>query len=275
MKRITAIVLGLVLALPAAAEEVDRTVDAARDGHVHISNISGSVAVSGWSNTEVRVTGELGRSVEELIVERNGDKVTVKVKVPSEEQPRYQERPLYPGSGEASSVDVGTVSADIVVEGVLGEQRLEAVSGDIQTEADNADIAAGTVSGDVTIRGEGKDAETRTASVSGDLSLYRLAGNVEAESVSGDLIIDKGSFDRATFNVVNGDIIFESELRGGGRLSVEAVNGEVDLEFAGDISAQFDIDTFNGDIVNCFGPEPKRTSKYAPGMELSFTGGQG
>ena len=274
MKRITAIVLGLVLAAPVAAEEVDRTIDAARDGHVHISNISGSVAVSGWSNSEVRVTGEIGRNVEELIVERNGDKVTVKVKVPRKSG-RGIESDLYIQVPEASSVDVGTVSADIEVEGVLGEQRLEAVSGDIETEADDADIAAGTVSGDVTIKGAGKDAETRAASVSGDLSLFRLAGNVEAESVSGDLIIDEGSFDRASFSVVNGDIMFNSELRRGGRLSVEAVNGEVGLEFAGDISAQFDIDTFNGDIDNCFGPEPKRTSKYAPGMELSFSEGNG
>ena len=50
-----------------AAEEVSRTMDAAADGHVHISNISGSVSVSGWSRNEVEVTGEIGPKVEELI----------------------------------------------------------------------------------------------------------------------------------------------------------------------------------------------------------------
>ena len=34
-------------------------------------------------------------------------------------------------------------------------------------------------------------------------------------------------------------------------------------------------ETFNGDIDNCFGPEARRTSKYAPGRELSFTAGDG
>ncbi len=53
------------------------------------------------------------------------------------------------------------------------------------------------------------------------------------------------------------------------------MNGEVDLQFAGKLSGQFDIDTFNGDIDNCFGPKPRRTSKYAPGMELSFSEGDG
>ena len=31
----------------------------------------------------------------------------------------------------------------------------------------------------------------------------------------------------------------------------------------------------NGDIDNCFGGKPERTSKYTPGWELSFTEGDG
>ena len=274
MKKLTAIVLGLVLAAAAAAEEVNRSLDASPDGDVHISNISGSVNVNGWSRDEVEVTGTIGPKVEELIFERSGNKVTIKVKVPKKSG-RGVESHLTVRVPENSSIDVGTVSADIEVTGVRGEQKLEAVSGDIETECDGADVSAGTVSGDVVVRGKGKDTETHSASVSGDVDLYKLAGEVYAESVSGDLVIDDGSFDRASFNVVNGDIMFRSELRSGGKLKAETVNGEVDLHFAGNIAGQFDIDTFNGDIDNCFGPKPRRTSKYAPGMELSFTEGDG
>jgi len=274
MKRLIAIILGLVLATPVAAEEVDRTLDAAADGSVHISNISGSVTVEGWSRDQVKVTGTIGPKVEELIFERDGDRITIKVKVPRKSG-RGVESDLFVQVPAGSSIDVGTVSADIDVEGVRGEQKLEAVSGDIETESDAADVSAGTVSGDVIVKGKGKDAETHGASVSGDVGFYNLAGEVSAESVSGDIDIDDGSFDRAGFNVVNGDITFRSELRSGGKLSAEAVNGEVDLQFSGDVSGQFDVDTFNGDIDNCFGPKPRRTSKYAPGMELSFQEGNG
>jgi len=274
MNRLIAIVLGLALAASAAAEDVNRTLDAAADGHVHISNISGSVTVVGWSRDQVEVTGKIGPKVEELIVERSGDKITIKVKVPRKSG-RGVESDLHVRVPERSSLDVGTVSADIDVTGVRGEQKLEAVSGDIETESDAADVTAGTVSGDVVIRGKGKDAETHSASVSGDVELHELAGEVFAESVSGDLIIEDGSFDRASFNVVNGDIVFRSELRKGGKLKAETVNGEVNLRFAGNISGQFDIDTFNGGIDNCFGPKAQRTSKYAPGMELSFSEGDG
>lgn len=274
MKRLMAIVLGLALAASAAAEDVNRTLDASPDGYVHISNISGSVTVAGWSRDQVEVTGKIGPKVEELIVERSGDKITIKVKVPRKSG-RGVESELHVRVPERSSLDVGTVSADIDVTGVLGEQKLEAVSGDIETECDGADVTAGTVSGDVVIRGKGEDAETHSASVSGDVGLYELAGEVFAESVSGDLIIEDGSFDRASFNVVNGDIDFRSELRKGGKLKAETVNGEVNLRFVGNVSGQFDIDTFNGGIDNCFGPKAQRTSKYAPGMELSFSEGDG
>lgn len=272
MKRLTVFALGVLLAMPVVAEEVDRTIDAATDGHVHVSNISGSVTINGWSRDQVEVTGEIGRNVEELIVERDGDKVTIKVKVPKKGG-RGIESDLYIKLPVASSIDVGTVSADIDVTGVLGDQELNTVSGDVTTEVDDRDVSAGSVSGDVEITGQGKDAETHGNTVSGDVTLIRVAGNAAAESVSGDVLVEGGSFDRAQFNTVNGDVLFRAELRRGGKLGAETVNGEVELQFVGEISARFDIETFNGDIDNCFGPKPQRTSKYTPGKELSFQEG--
>jgi len=98
---------------------------------------------------------------------------------------------------------------------------------------------------------------------------------MEAESVSGSVTIEAGSFERIYFETVNGDLTFSGELLSGGKIAAESVNGDVDLDFDGDVSASFDIETFNGDIDNCFGPEPERTSRYAPGLELSFSQGDG
>jgi DUF4097 and DUF4098 domain-containing protein YvlB len=274
MKKLYVIALETLLPLAAMAEEIDRTLDAAADGSVHISNISGSVKVDGWNRDEVQVKGFLGRNVEELIFDRDGDRITIKVKVPKKGS-RDIKSDLRVSVPRESSIDVATVSADIEVEGVRGYQKLEAVSGDIDTEAFESDVRAGTVSGDVEVRGQGEDTETHGNSVSGDVVFYRLSGQVTAESVSGDIEIDGGAFDRAGFNTVNGDIEFVAELRSDGKLTAETVNGEVDLNFQGTVSGRFDIDTFNGDISNCFGPKPERTSRYAPGQELSFQEGNG
>jgi DUF4097 and DUF4098 domain-containing protein YvlB len=274
MKKLYVMALATLVPLAAMAEEVDRTLDAAADGSVHISNISGSVKVDGWNRDEVQVKGFLGRNVEELIFDRDGDRITIKVKVPKKGS-RDIKSDLRVSVPRESSIDVATVSADIEVEGVRGYQKLEAVSGDIDTEAFESDVRAGTVSGDVEVRGQGEDTETHGNSVSGDVVFYRLSGQVTAESVSGDIEIEGGAFDRAGFNTVNGDIEFVAELRSDGKLTAETVNGEVDLDFQGTVSGRFDIDTFNGDISNCFGPKPERTSRYAPGQELSFQEGNG
>ncbi len=274
MNRLVSTILACLISVAVFAEDVDRTVDASADGHVDVSNIAGSVKVTGWSQNTVKVTGTLGRNVEELIVERDGDKVFIKVKVPKRGG-RGIDSDLNINVPQNSSIDIGTVSADIDVIDVTGEQGLHTVSGDVNTEHTGADIAAESVSGDVEVTGDNADGEVSGSSVSGDVRLIRIAGSVKAESVSGDVAVDEGSFDRANLETVTGELSFAGELRKGGKLTVDTVNGDVEVEFSGDVSAKFDVDTFNGDIRNCFGPKAERTSKHAPGWELEFTEGGG
>jgi DUF4097 and DUF4098 domain-containing protein YvlB len=273
-KTIITISLACLLTATAFAEEVDRTIDASSDGHVDVSNISGSVTVHGWTRDSVEVTGTLGRNVEELILERDGDKVVIKVKVPKRGG-RGIESDLRISVPQNSSLDVGAVSADIDVTDITGEQSLHTVSGDVTTEYTGGDMTAESVSGDVEISGNNADGEVSASTVSGDVTLFRVSGKVEAESVSGDVVVDEGSFDRAELGTVNGEVIFQGELRDDGKLSVETINGSVEIDFVGDVSARFSIDTFNGGINNCFGPKAERTSKYAPGWELEFSEGDG
>lgn len=274
MKKLTVLILFCLLLSPALAEEVDRTLDAAADGQVDISNIAGSVKVNGWSRNAVEVTGTLGPKVEELIFERDGDTVTIKVKVPKNSG-RGIDSDLRISVPENSSIDVSAVSADIYVADVQGEQQLNTVSGDVKTEAAGKDIVARSVSGDVEVSGTKSDIDMEASTVSGDVTLFRIAGEVSAESVSGNVIVDEGAFDRVELSTVNGQVLFEATLREGGKLEAETVNGDVDIDFVGAVSARIDISTFNGRIRNCFGPEAERSSKYSPGWSLEFTAGDG
>lgn len=264
----------LAIAVTAQAREVDESIDAAPDGQVEIINISGSVEVFGWSRDRVEVKGDLGDKVEELILERNGDKVLVKVKVPRNNSNNISSD-LVVRLPEDSSIDVSTVSADITVEDVAGEQMLHTVSGDVVTRSFGGDVSAQSVSGDIDVTGNGDDAETQANTVSGDVTVTNASGSVAAEVVSGDILVNDGSFERVSLNSVNGELDFQAGLRAAGRLTAESVNGDVDIRFEGSVNARFDIETFNGDINNCFGPRAERTSKYAPGWELRFTEGDG
>lgn len=276
MKKLAFIVLCALFASNATAKEVNETLDAARDGRVIVSNLAGSIEISGWDRNAVEVRGELGEDVDAFIFERDGREVLIKVKAPERSWGRKDvSSELVIKVPAGSSLEVATVSADIDIEDVRGEQDLQSVSGDIRTEAFTADINAQTVSGDVDVDGDGKEGEWDLSSVSGDITAVDLAGDVEAEVVSGDIDIMGGAFDRVRMETVNGDIVFVASLKKGGKLDAESVNGGVEILFIGSVSARFDIETFNGRIRNCFGPKPKRADQYAPGWELSFSEGGG
>lgn len=277
MKRLVIVSAGLLLAAQANAEEVNETLDAAADGTVEIYNTSGSVTVEGWSQNAVEVTGTLGEEVEKFIFERKGDTVVVKVKPIHGKRSGSRSTSSYitVRIPQKSAIEVATVSADIDVGAVEGEQELQTVSGDIETKAFMAEVEAETVSGSIDLVGSNMDSETELSTVSGSISVRDVSGRIDTESVNGWVGIGGGSFSDAAMETVNGRIEFKSNLRERGDLDIETVNGKVVVNFVGSLSAEIDVNTFNGHINNCFGPKPERTSKYAPGWELSFTEGGG
>lgn len=270
------VVAALFTAAVSMAADVDRTLDADKNANVFINNLAGEVEVSGWKQNRVQLSGEIGEDVEELIFERDGKDIIIKVKMPNKRRGNVKVTSyLKIKVPMNSSLEISTVSADITVDGVQGELDLQSVSGNIHAEAFAADIDAESVSGDVSIKGNGKDADWNLTSVSGNVRAENISGEVLAEVVTGRINVSGGSFDRVSLETVNGKIEFTGNLRRDGRLDAESVNGAIDVEFTGDVSARFDIESFNGGIHNCFGPKSERTRRHGPGKELSFIEGKG
>ena len=274
MKRTIILLASLVFCTAYADEEVNQSLDADPAGKVIISNTSGSIEVKGWDRNVVEVTGEIGAGVKELIFKRDGKEIVIKVKIP-----RFNVRDasadLVIHLPEKSAIEVATVSANIEVEGVLGSQELQAVSGDVTAEVFSGDIDIATVSGDISVSGDLKVIDAELASVSGDMQITKLSGELDAATVSGDLQVTGGSFSDVGVETTSGDMSFESGLMAGGKLSAESVSGRVSAVFSGKVDAEFNVETFNGRIKNCFGPKAERSSEYGPGMELKFTEGDG
>ena len=277
MNRMVWIITGLLLAVPVSAEEINETLDASAEGNVEIYNTAGSVTVEGWSRNAVEVTGTLGEEVDEFLFERKGDTVVVKVNPKKGKNSGRRSTSSYitVRVPQQSSLEVASISAEIDVEGVTGEQELQSVSGKVATRAFAADIEVETVSGRIDVAGSGQDIEAELTTVSAGIEVRDLSGVIDRQSVNGKLDIGVGSFSDVSMETVNGRIDFNSNLRNGGDLDIETVNGKVVVNFVGGVSADFDVNTFNGRINNCFGPKPERTSEYAPGWELSFTEGGG
>ena len=272
-----ALVTGLALTASNALaddSEINKSAPADPAGQVQVSNTSGEVTVSGWDRNEVEVTGELGEGSEKLEFETSGKLTRIKVVLPKKSH-SADDTDLYIKIPAGSSLSVNTVSADIAVTGVRGAQRLQAVSADISTEARSEDVECKTVSGDITVQGQGNPALVTITTVSGDAQVDNVAGEVNGNTVSGNFDFGLGETTRSRLRSTSGDLTIRGKLSSDARIDAESISGDVRLDLVGKPNAEFDVSSFNGEIRNCFGPKPVRTDEYAPGRELRFREGSG
>ncbi len=258
----------------ASAEDIDERNSADPNGHVHVSNTAGTVTVIGWGEDEIEVTGTLGEGTRGLEFKREGRHTTIKV--------LYQRGSHRSGSShlvvhvpEHSELSVNGVATDIEVTGVQGVQRLETISGEITAETFASDLEAKSVSGDMVIHGHGYESLLTVSTVSGDTEISGVAGELETTTVSGDVEIEAGKITRARLRTTAGDVEISGDLVSGGRIDCESINGEITVKLTDGANLDVDIETFNGDIENCFGEKVERKSRYGPGRLLRFSRGDG
>ena len=219
------LLLGASAAAGASSDRTfERVVAAQPHGVVDISNVAGSIEVSGWDRQEVSVRAELETGVEHVDVSSDGGRTTIKVVLPHSAS--HGEAELHVQIPKDSELDVSAVSADIKVSGVLGVQRLNAVSGDVTAEIAGSDVDAKTVSGEVRLKGHGQAARLHVSSVSGDLRLEHGAGDLEAGTVSGTMVVSLDSARSVRTRSTSGDLRFEGKLTHGATFDASTVSGD-------------------------------------------------
>ena len=238
-------ILGMALLLMAvgpvaASQTVNESVDVGRRASISIENIAGSVRVVGSSGSTVEISGTLGDDVEELLVEKHGNRLEISVELPEGDHHRDldADADLVIHVPFDSELEVETISATIEVSDVRGEMSLESISGSIDVDGELGAIELSTISGEI---------------------------NVAAGS----------SLQEGSFESISGSIECAADLSDNGEFDFETVSGNITLSAPRGFSAEWEIETFSGAIANVFGPEAERTSKYAPGKELNFTTGGG
>jgi hypothetical protein len=273
-----ALALGLACAATIAragdSTTINKRAPADPAGQVEVSNTSGSVTVAGWNRNEVEVTGELGEDTDRLEFVSSGKLTRIKVILPNRSG-HSDGSDLVIHIPAASSLSVNTVSADIGISGVRGSQRLQSVSADIETESGTEDVECKTVSGDVTVNGNGKPGMLTITTVSGDAQVAHVGGEINGNTVSGNFTFGLADMTRSRLRTTSGDMSLSGRLLPDSRIDVESISGDVRLDLQNNPDAEFDVSSFNGEIRNCFGPKAVRTDEYAPGRELRFREGSG
>jgi putative adhesin len=274
--RLSLALLLLASAVARAADDktFDQQVAAQPRGVVEISNVAGSIEVSGWDRSEVSVHAELDSGAERVEVSGEGARTTVKVIIPHTSSHGGEVR-LKVKIPKDSELDVSAVSAEVSTSAVLGVQRLSAVSGNITAELGGSDVELKTVSGDLRAKGHGQPARLHLTTVSGDVDLEHAAGDLEASTVNGTLVVSLDSARGVRARTTSGDLRFEGKLNRGATLEASTVSGDLNVRASADGGYAYEVSSFSGEITDCFNAAAEHTSKYAPGSRLEGTRGEG
>jgi len=251
-----------------AGGPVDERWDIDSNAAISIENIAGEIEIEGWDRNEARLTGELGKSVDELEIKATQSSLQINVLNKNERNVDSTKLKLMVPHG--ASIIASAVSADIGVSN-LDNEKLTAtsVSGDVKVKASSHRVSIESVSGDVEFGGQTE--RISAESVSGDLVLSGISGEITASAVSGDMVLRAGAIESAKLETVSGDIKVYGEVSAKGRLSGESMSGDVFIYLPASQSGLFKAQSFSGRIQSDYGSVEH--AKHGPGSHLKHTSG--
>ena len=146
-----------------------------------------------------------------------------------------------------ASIEVRTVSGDVLVSDIGGSARAETVSGDVVATGLAQVAALRSVSGDVRATGLSSDGAVSFNSVSGDITITKLkAKTATFETVSGHARVDGCDCGGMQSSSVSGDVGYTGTLVKGGRYVFNSHSGDIVLVTPSGF--ELDAATFSGDI---------------------------
>lgn len=271
MKTFALIVTALWASAGWAGVDINESREVDSNALIRVSNVKGSISVSGWSRNEVRITGELGRGSEKLDIRGDGQHLEIEVKLPRNAR-NIEESELELMVPEGASLELEGVSADIDVKDVGGERvYVNTVSGEADVSTTAREVEVRTVSGDAQL--ESDSLRTTLNTVSGDLTASGPVGELDITTVSGDVELRASDLSRARFETVSGDLELDVSLAKNARIQVESLSGDLDLFLPEDHTASCEAQSFSGNIRSDFGQVTNE--KYGPKKSLDYQVGDG
>jgi hypothetical protein len=273
--------LGVILVSTVAATaqsqvKVERGLRLDADGSVRISNLVGSVRVTGWNRDSVALHAVLpkgdkvfmggGRQGMKMFVEplndRNPQPTRLDVMVPAR-----------------AKVWVKTATAEIEVSGVTGELDLYVVGGKIRVTGTPSELNAEAIDGDIEVNG--KPGWLRAKSASGTVTFNGSSGDASISTVSGGITVNSvpaegnGKFERAKLETVTGPIRFNADIQRGAAIDFSTHSGALEIAIPRRTGADFEVASIAGSITNNLNFTRPVKGRYGRGSELVMTNSSG
>jgi len=276
---VTPLLLALSIGQAFASTPINLSKDIRPNAKINIDNVKGEVTVTAWDKNQIQVSGTLGDGARPLQIE--GDDREVDLKVEGDENKgkwfswgndtRMQPTVLNIRVPKAVEVEINVVSAPVSIDGLDGGKvTVESVSGRIRANLHSPEVSMQTVSGTIDLAGKTGKADLQT--VSGDITAPAVADKIEGQTVSGRMTIGGGPWKEANFSTVSGDTQISGGPTRDGKLTVDAMSGDVQLQLPANTAARLEASTFSGDLRSDFGTV---STGDGPGKELKTTIGGG
>jgi DUF4097 and DUF4098 domain-containing protein YvlB len=240
------------------------------DGSVRISNLVGSVRVTGWDKDSLIIRGTVAKGDQFFAGGgHSGAKGFVEAADQRNPGPSHLEV-LVP---RRAKVWIKTATADITVSGVQGQLDLYVVGGTIRVTGNPSELNAEAIDGEIEVNGS--PAWLRAKSASGNVTLKGTSRDMTLSSVTGGISVTGGRFERAKLETVAGAVRFAGDVEPAGTLDIDTHSGAVDLAFPPKASADLEIVTIAGGIKNSLSSRRPVPGRYGRGSELTGSIGNG
>jgi DUF4097 and DUF4098 domain-containing protein YvlB len=230
----------LLLAAVAVQQQTDTTVSVPKGARLELDAHAGSIRVTTWNRSDVRVRAEHG-SRDQVTVDVRGTVVKVEANR-RYGMPAFVEYDLTVPQGMA--LELGGVDTEITVEGTVGNVTASSVEGGITIRGAGGEVQANSVEGDITV--VGGVGSVKVTGVDGEIRISDARGNVTVETVDGDITLENIEADRVDAGTVDGVVMYRGVIRDGGQYRFTSHDGDVTLAVPERINATISVATFEG-----------------------------
>jgi DUF4097 and DUF4098 domain-containing protein YvlB len=260
--------VGLLLAVPAAADRVEESLDVEPGEILEVRVPSGNVEIETHGEDRVEIHGRVTGLID-LVVERDGGRVRVfteKRGLPFAFG-RVELRVRVP---EEFGVDIVTSGGHVEVEELQGPVDAETsggridlsqIEGDVRVRTSGGSIELREIEGDVkaftsggSIRGSEIEGRIDVGTSGGSIRLRDVSGAAEAETSGGSIEVRFAEAAPARLRTTGGTIEVELLLDEGYDVDAHSVGGKVELDDGFVTSGRRDSDRFVG-TLNGGGPQ--------------------
>lgn len=244
-------------------EKFSKTEALVKDGRVTITNFSGSIAVKSWAKEEVLIEAtkvaeassldkaKQNAALVTIEIGKNGNVVQIQTKYPERTRninvsvsyqltiPAGASIKVRSFSGSVEASDIGGAFEGNITS---GKTELARIGGGVDCRVTSGKLSLRDVTGDIDV-----------ICISGGIEATGVKGSVNVEATSGNVTLrDITGAKSVRAHVTSGRITYDGEIAAGGKYSLEAFSGGVDVILPASAAFEIDAEAFSGRINSEF-----------------------